>query len=133
MLMVFGVKSQDDGTEPNSITGKLDARQLKRNAMTQFQVKMQEKLSGMIDHFIPGNKKQQSNENQSILGKQSDMLQSYEDATARIANAIEIRDLKHEKQYMQSCMKSGVGRQQSSTQPLVITRKLGHPELIFNI
>ena len=36
MLMVFGVKSQDDGTEPNSITGKLDARQLKRNAMTQF-------------------------------------------------------------------------------------------------
>ena len=35
MLMVFGVKSTDDG-DVNSITGKLDANQLKRNAMTTF-------------------------------------------------------------------------------------------------
>jgi hypothetical protein len=26
----------------------------------------------------------------------------------------------------------GVGRKNSSTNPLVLTRKLGHPELIFN-
>ena len=60
------------------------------------------------------------------------MLQTYEDATARIANAVELRDLKHDKHYVQSCMKEGLGRHWASTQPLVITRKQGHPELIFN-
>ena len=29
-------------------------------------------------------------------------------------------------------MKGGLGRGQASVQPLVITRKLGHSELIFN-
>ena len=36
MLMVFGVKSTDDLADNFSITGKLDPRQLKRNAMTTF-------------------------------------------------------------------------------------------------
>ena len=36
MLMVFGVKSTDDASDGFSITGKLDPRQLKRNAMSQF-------------------------------------------------------------------------------------------------
>ena len=47
MLMVLGVKSTDDASDGFSITGKLDPRQLKRNAMTQFQVKMQQKLEGL--------------------------------------------------------------------------------------
>ena len=38
------------------------------------------------------------------------MLQTYEDATAMIANAVELRDFKHEKNYAQSCMKGGLGR-----------------------
>lgn len=64
--------------------------------------------------------------------KEPEMLQTYEDATAKIANAIEIRDMKHEMQYVQSCMKGGLGRHVSTVQPLVISRKLGRPELIFN-
>ena len=40
MLMVFGVKSGDTGDE-NSIAGKLDPRQLKRNPMIGFQIKLE--------------------------------------------------------------------------------------------
>ena len=34
----------------------------------------------------------------------------YEDATARIANAVEIRDMKQDRNYHQSYMKGGLGR-----------------------
>ena len=61
-----------------------------------------------------------------------EMIQTYEDATAKIANAVEIRDMKMDRNYLQSYMKGGLGRGYSTIQPLVITRKLGHPELIFN-
>ena len=44
MLMVFGVKSLDDASDASSLTAKLDPRTLKRQAMTTFQVKLQEKL-----------------------------------------------------------------------------------------
>ena len=60
------------------------------------------------------------------------MINSYEEATAKIANAVEIRDMKHDRNYLQSYMRGGIGRGTATTQPLVITRKLGHPELIFN-
>ena len=130
MLMVFGVKSIDDASENFSITGKLDPRQLKRNAMTTFQVKMQQQLEDIED--AKKDKKNRGFDDQLLPDKSEDMLYSYEDATARIANAVEIRDLKRTKNYIQSCMKGGLGRQHQSVQPLVITRKLGHPELIFN-
>ena len=65
---------------------------------------MQEKLAKIVDLSF-GSKakksvKEKSDEARAIEEKESNMLQSYEDATARIANAIEIRDLKHDKQYM---------------------------------
>ena len=60
------------------------------------------------------------------------MLTTLEDATAKIANAVEIRDMKDERNYFNSCQNMGIGRVSTSVQPLVITRKLGHPELIFN-
>jgi len=60
------------------------------------------------------------------------MIGTYEDATAHIANAAELRDLKNAKNLTQSSLKSGVGRGTATVQPLVITRILGHPELIFN-
>ena len=44
MLMVFGVKSLEDANDAFSITGNLDPRQLKRNAMTVFSVKMEKTL-----------------------------------------------------------------------------------------
>ena len=62
----------------------------------------------------------------------SEMILTYDDATAKIANAVEIRDMKQDKNFLQSYMKGGLGRGHSTIQPLVITRKLGHPELIFN-
>lgn len=40
--------------------------------------------------------------------------------------------MKHDRNFHQSYMKGGLGRGIQSVQPLVITRKLGHPELIFN-
>ena len=43
MLMVFGIKSNETGDEL-SIAGKLDPRQLKKNPMTGFQLKMQQEL-----------------------------------------------------------------------------------------
>jgi hypothetical protein len=60
------------------------------------------------------------------------MIMTFEDATAKIANAVEIRDMKHDRNLINSCMKSGLGRNLNTVQPLVISRKLGHPELIFN-
>jgi len=60
------------------------------------------------------------------------MINSLEDATAKIANALEIREMKKEKNFMQSYMAGGIGHGHSTVQPLVITRKLGHPELIFD-
>lgn len=60
------------------------------------------------------------------------MTMTYEDATSKIANAIEIRDLNVDKNFIQSYMKGGIGRGYNSVTPLVITRKLGHSELIFN-
>ena len=36
MLMVFGVKSIADDSSGGLLMGKIDARQLKRNAMTSF-------------------------------------------------------------------------------------------------
>ena len=61
------------------------------------------------------------------------MICSYEDATAKIANANEIRDMNQDKNFLQSYMHGGLGRgRNASVQPLVITRKLGHPELIFD-
>ena len=51
MLMVFGVKSQDDAGDSNSITGNLDARKMKRNAVTQFSVKIADKMSSMVNNF----------------------------------------------------------------------------------
>ena len=60
------------------------------------------------------------------------MIHTYEDATAKIANSIEIRDMKQDRNFLESYMKGGLGRRHASVQPLVITRQLGHPELIFN-
>ena len=60
------------------------------------------------------------------------MIMTLEDATAKIANAAEIRDMKHDRNLINSCMKSGLGRNLNTVQPLVISRKLGRPELIFN-
>jgi hypothetical protein len=60
------------------------------------------------------------------------MIMTFEDATAKIANAVEIRDMKQDRNLITSRMKDGLGRNLSSVQPLVISRKLGHPELIFN-
>jgi len=65
-------------------------------------------------------------------GEEHDMIMTFEDATAKIANAVEIRDMKQDRNLITSCMKDGLGRNLSSVQPLVISRKLGHPELIFN-
>ena len=65
-------------------------------------------------------------------GADPNMINSYDDATAKIANAVELRDMKQDRNYCQSYMKGGLGRGYSTVQPLVITRKLGHPELIFN-
>ena len=64
--------------------------------------------------------------------KGAQMINTYEDATAKIANSIEIRDMKQDRNFLESYMKGGLGRRHASVQPLVITRQLGHPELIFN-
>ena len=39
-----------------------------------------------------------------------DSTMSFEDATARIANAVEIRDMKQDRNYHNSYMKGGLGR-----------------------
>ena len=47
---------------------------------------------------------------------------SFEDATAKIANAVEIREMKHERNFLASYAKGGLGRGTASNSPLVITR-----------
>lgn len=64
--------------------------------------------------------------------KNNEMIMTIEEATARIANAVEIRDMKQDRNFLTSYNKGGLGRNQSTVQPLVISRKLGHPELIFD-
>lgn len=47
---------------------------------------------------------------QASLEKDHSPVESYEDATVKIANAVEIRDMKHDRNYHQSYMKGGLGR-----------------------
>ena len=59
---------------------------------------MQQQLEDIED--AKKDKKNKGFEDQLLPDKTSDMLYSYEDATARIANAVEIRDLKRTKNYI---------------------------------
>ena len=47
---------------------------------------------------------------EKILLDRNDMIFTYEDATAKIANAVEIRDMKQDRNFLQSYMKGGLGR-----------------------
>ena len=97
MLMVFGVKSDDDSND-TSIAGKLDPRLLKRNTMTTFQMKMQLKF----DEQKNMNKSTTIDGFDGVFMNKSDnqMINSYDDATAKIANAVEIRDMKTDRSYL---------------------------------
>ena len=64
--------------------------------------------------------------------KKDEMIMTLEGATARIANAIELREMKQDRNFLASYNKGGLGRNYTTVQPLTISRKLGHPELIFD-
>ena len=101
MLMVFGIKSQDDSMNDFSLTSNIDQRHFKKSIMTGFQAKMQEKL-GEDETKKALNKQKTKLEGKADLQQfiheqhktsAKDMICSYEDATAQIANANEIRDM----------------------------------------
>lgn len=54
--------------------------------------------------------------------EESKMVTSYEEATAKIANANEIREMKQESNYVQSYMGTGLGHADTVLQPLVLSR-----------
>ena len=51
---------------------------------------------------------------------------------AHIANSETIKRACEQRAYIQSTVQRGVGRGYLPQQPLLLQRKLGHPELIFN-
>ena len=90
MLMCFGVKNTDESAE-TSIAGKLDPRLLKKTAMTNFQIKVQQN----IERKKTINKKEAAIEGIDTVMMDSlnpTIINSYDDATAKIANAVELRD-----------------------------------------
>ena len=46
--------------------------------------------------------------------KEAKMINTYEDATAKIANSVEIRDMKQDRNFLESYMKGGLGRRHAS-------------------
>ena len=77
--------------------------------MTGFQIKMQQK-------FDEESKNQQDKikevELDPILEDKGGpkMINTYEDATAKIANSVEIRDMKQDRNFLESYMRGGLGR-----------------------
>ena len=61
------------------------------------------------------------------------MITTYDEATAKIANAEQLRKLRDERNYVKTTMKAGANCAESSFMPLILSRKLGHNELIFNM
>ena len=104
LLMVFGIKSSDSGDEL-SIAGKLDPRQYKKNPMTGFQIKMQQRLEAQKEIKKSGTAEYNQHFDKFAFGTQSatpdsEMILTYDDATAKIANAVEIRDMKQDKNFL---------------------------------
>jgi hypothetical protein len=60
------------------------------------------------------------------------MITSYEDASAKVANSEVLRDMRDESNYVKTTMKAGANCQETCFMPLVLSRQLGHSELIFS-
>ncbi len=115
MLMVFGIKSHDISDTSFTISGKIDPRLAKKQTMTTFHVNMQANF---------GDKKNSESMRQLDLNEKyaglkkpenEGMIKTFEEATANIANAVEIRDMKHDRNYLQSYMRGGIGHGTSTT------------------
>ena len=134
--LVFGIKESGEKIDLDSVTTCAIEAPMPRT-MTSRQLEMQRIEKSKDDgdgttsrtHLIT--KKDQFSRNLSSNSKKS-KVKTYEEATAKIANAEQIKTLIQQQNYVKSCNGQGIGHQRICLQPLVLTRKLGHKELIFN-
>jgi hypothetical protein len=59
-------------------------------------------------------------------------IATYEAATTKIANMEVVKQVQDQKQHQKVSHRQGFGHSTIMQQPLLFTRKLGHPELVFN-
>ena len=143
LMMVFGIKDTGGEADLDCMSAAMDAP-IPRT-MTTRQLEMQrieEQMTAMAGHTVEedvrrsteGDRgKQQKNQIvKSLIDPKDTRVNSYEQATAQIANAEQIKNMMQQKAYVQSCYKQGIGRQQPCLQPVVFSRKLGHSELIYS-